>query len=209
MTQTATKAGEDAQKHIDEAYAAYLTHRELLVKQEFDTSRDCDRWTLTVSAGALGLSFTFLKDVVSPSHAHYLAVLGTAWVLLVLSVASTLVSVHLGHFAYHAFREALDKTASKHLGPSFWDEVPKAHSRCWQTKACRWAAWLGATFAVFGLLALLAFGILNYGAQGARNGEAESSDPARSASATATNTEASATATSTGGTATATAKAKP
>jgi hypothetical protein len=72
-----------------------------------------DRAVLTLSTASLGVSLTFIKDVVEPSAAILLPVLYTSWAMLTATVLITLIS----------FLEALRSIrASSHAAPRYFME---------------------------------------------------------------------------------------
>ena len=60
----------------DAALAAYRLH---LVAAEQKAQEDFDKTILSLSGGALGVSFVFLKDIVGPEHVAAPAWLFAAW----------------------------------------------------------------------------------------------------------------------------------
>lgn len=71
-----------------------------------------DKAILTLSAGALGLSLTFIKEIISVNKAIYLWLLGTSWTLLTLTILLTLISFLTSRLAFDRqidnFEAALD-----------------------------------------------------------------------------------------------------
>lgn len=139
----------------------YYTQREYLCKQEFETSRDCDKYTLAAAGAALGLSFTFLKDVVPLGTSVARGCLVAGWFLLVLGVGGTLLALHFGHAAHRAFRECLDDAASQGMDEKFMERTRSLQRRCWEDKLA-WAAGIaGLAATVLGTALLLLFVLIN------------------------------------------------
>ena len=67
-------------------------YRALLVQTWQKTQDDIDKAILSLSGGALGVSFVFLKDIVGPAGAHRSGFLFSAWVCWATSCALTLLS---------------------------------------------------------------------------------------------------------------------
>jgi hypothetical protein len=67
------------------------TRRDLLTRQLSNSER-YDGAILTLSTGALGISLTFIKDIVSVSEAKCLAILMASWWLFGLAIISTVIS---------------------------------------------------------------------------------------------------------------------
>ena len=67
-------------------------YRALLVQTWQKTQDDIDKAILSLSGGALGVSFVFLKDIVGPAGAHKSGFLFAAWISWATSCALTLLS---------------------------------------------------------------------------------------------------------------------
>src|SRR4051812_2387339 len=67
-------------------------YRALLVQTWQKTQDDIDKAILSLSGGALGVSFVFLKDIVGPVGAHKSGFLFAAWTCWATSCALTLLS---------------------------------------------------------------------------------------------------------------------
>lgn len=87
---------EAEKKKKDTAYDALL--REL----EADSQRSYDKAILTLSGGALGISFAFVKDIVGSAELAHPCRLLSAWIFWAASLTSTLIS-------FFTSREALAK----------------------------------------------------------------------------------------------------
>lgn len=89
-----------------EQYAALMTYRTSLVTAEQKLQEDLDKMIVSLSGGALGVSFIFLKDIVGgrPIAAHWL--LMAAWGLWAASIASVLLSYYVGSALY---RKSIDQ----------------------------------------------------------------------------------------------------
>ena len=70
-------------------YEVYLDERKLLVKAMLEQSKLFGTHILTLAAGALGLSLTFIKDLV-PNNPKVLFMLTIAWLGFWVSTCSTL-----------------------------------------------------------------------------------------------------------------------
>ena len=67
-------------------------YRALLVQTWQKTQDDIDKAILSLSGGALGVSFVFLKDIVGPAGTHKSGFLFAAWIAWTISCALTLLS---------------------------------------------------------------------------------------------------------------------
>ncbi len=92
----------DDQKNIDQLHE----YRTQLVEEDLKSQEDIDKTVLTLSGGALGISFVFLRDVVGDNPIIYLGFLFGAWIAWVLSLIVMLVSFYLSH---QAFRSAINQ----------------------------------------------------------------------------------------------------
>jgi len=76
----------------DLEYEVYLESRKSYVESKGKSSEMFDKSILTLAAGALGLSITFINQIVETINPDTLFWLGIAWVGLCLSILSTLIS---------------------------------------------------------------------------------------------------------------------
>jgi len=77
----------------------YTQTREDLLKRMLSNSENFDRAVLTLSSAALGLSVTFIKNIVDLSTAIYVPLLAVSWVMFVSAIIVTLVSFHISQWA--------------------------------------------------------------------------------------------------------------
>jgi hypothetical protein len=84
--------GDHEDKQQETKYQTYLDERHSLTAAEKESSLHFDKSILTLAAGALGLSLTFI-DKIAPHPAECtLYLLGLAWIFFSLSVLSSLIS---------------------------------------------------------------------------------------------------------------------
>ena len=76
-----------------EEYRSYLIKVEQKVQEEFD------RTVLSLSGGALGVSFAFVRDVVGPGPVVSTRVLFWSWVCWSVSMVLVLISFFTSHLA--------------------------------------------------------------------------------------------------------------
>lgn len=67
-------------------------YREVLVEADHQASLNYDKAVMTLSGGALGISITFLKDIVPVPIASTKTLLYISWIALSVSLASILIS---------------------------------------------------------------------------------------------------------------------
>lgn len=111
-----------------------------------------DKYLLTFSSGALGLSLTFIKDVAPIGQAVWIPSLFVSWVAFLLCLLVTLISFrisilalegmlpHLNEFYLNSNAEAFDK-----------------HRESWLTKAVEWLAWAGIILFICGVFFTMMF----------------------------------------------------
>lgn len=91
-------------------YKVYLEERKLLIDAEKESTRSLDKAILTLSAGALGLSLTFIRQIVPIIKEGTFFLLILAWGLFCVSILSTLFSFLTSQQAFARQREILDTT---------------------------------------------------------------------------------------------------
>jgi len=74
-------------------------YRKWLIAAEQKSQEDFDKTVLSLSGGALGISFVFLKDVIGPQPLVLSGFLIAAWLTWVFSTFSVLTSFYLSHLA--------------------------------------------------------------------------------------------------------------
>lgn len=127
--------------------AAYRTS---LIEAELSMQGEYDKSTLALSGGGLGVSFAYLKDVLSAAPTQHRWILLAAWTVWGLSIASTLLSFGT---SLRAIRRAIVEVDRRTIylsdAKSFW------------ALATRWFNWMAGIFFIVGLGLLIAFVILN------------------------------------------------
>jgi len=68
------------------------SYRDLLQELSIKSQDQYDKTLLTISTGALGLSFAFIKDIVNISSATNINFLTGSWICLTLSILCILIS---------------------------------------------------------------------------------------------------------------------
>lgn len=85
-------------------------YRQWLVAAEQKGQGDFDKTVLTLSGGALGVSFAFVKDIVGPDHIAKAMLLFGAWTSWALSCFAVLASFYVSSLA---LREAIKQCDDK------------------------------------------------------------------------------------------------
>lgn len=80
-------------------------YRRLLQELENKAQEEYDKTVILLSTGALGLSFTFLKDIVNLKDAHSMYLVVGAWICWAISASSVLYSFYTSR---SALRRAID-----------------------------------------------------------------------------------------------------
>lgn len=96
MTDQAGEANLATEPKKDEVDPEY---RQWLVAAEQKAQEDYDKTILTLSGGALGVSFAFVKDIIGENPIHNSSWLVLAWVLWALSTSAVLSSFFVSRLA--------------------------------------------------------------------------------------------------------------
>jgi hypothetical protein len=90
----------------DTALAEYRTH---LINAGQKAQEDFDKTVLSLSGGALGISFAFVKDVIGEDPIRISSLLFSAWIFWGLSVTSVLLSYYTSNLALRKTIEQVDE----------------------------------------------------------------------------------------------------
>ena len=83
-------------------------YRQWLVAAEQKGQADFDKTVLTLSGGALGISFAFVKDIIGPGQITQPLILLAAWICWALSCFAVLASFHYSNLAVRRAIEQCD-----------------------------------------------------------------------------------------------------
>ena len=86
-------------KETDKESDRLADYRKWIVAAEQKSQEDFDKTVLSLSGGALGISFTFLKDVIGSQPIALSGFLLAAWLTWAFSTFSVLTSYYLSHLA--------------------------------------------------------------------------------------------------------------
>lgn len=92
-------------------------YRRLLQELEIKAQEEYDKTVILLSTGALGLSFTFLKDIVNLKDAHSMDLMMAAWICWAISAASVLCSFYSSKKALGKAIDDLDKGVENDSNP--------------------------------------------------------------------------------------------
>lgn len=114
-TKSETGAEDAAKKMADEKSdaedaAALATYRQFLVEAEKQGQESFDKTVLSLSGGALGISFVFIKDVIGEHSIAYPLLLLLAWIFWALSALAILASFYTSN---RALRRAIEQCDDK------------------------------------------------------------------------------------------------
>lgn len=84
-------------------------YRNHLIAAEQKAQEDFDKTVLSLSGGALGISFAFIKDIVGAGQSHNTFLLLLSWVAWGFSISSVLMSYFFSHLALRRAIEQVDK----------------------------------------------------------------------------------------------------
>lgn len=97
------------EQNKQEEYQVYLEERKQLIAAERDTAQQFDKAILTLAAGALALSLTFITKIAPQPKSYSKWFLIGAWILFCLSLLSTLISFLTSQVACREQRNILDE----------------------------------------------------------------------------------------------------
>lgn len=151
---------EHAASPVADYYEPYVAERGGLNGSIRELAQTLDKSLLTLSAGAIGLSLAFLKDIVGAGPARAGAYLSVAWIALVVGIILVLVGMYLSQKGHERFVELLDSEAEKG-GAHFWTRVRAEQDKSPYRSCVGILSALSLLSFVVGLSALLYFAYSN------------------------------------------------
>jgi hypothetical protein len=139
------------------------SYRQYLVAAEQKSQEDFDKTILALSGGALGISFTFLKDVIASDPISHPWLLLSSWGAWGLSTFAVLFSFYLSHLALRKAIAQVDNGSIRKSKVGGWFA---------SATACLNAA--GAVLFLAGVLCMTAFAAFNF-TSGDKNGDTRQS----------------------------------
>jgi hypothetical protein len=140
----------------DRASALHDEYRRKIWDDIKSGSENFDKYLLTFSAGALGLSLSFFKDVVPLERATHIPALIWSWVFFVACILITLISFQISIKS----QGVMFFCANEYYLEGKKDAFDK-HLRSWSAKAVTTCAWAGIGFFVAGLVCTMIFVAVN------------------------------------------------
>lgn len=132
-----------------------LDDRKQSVLAERDTAQQFDKAILTLAAGALALSITFINQIAPQPKPYSIYWLIIAWSFFCLSLLSTLISFLTSQAACRKQRDILD------------EEILQSNKKCSNTKDNKAAFWTNLLnyfsigFFILGVILLIVFSAMN------------------------------------------------
>ena len=97
----------------------YLSERKSLIEAQLQSYISLDKWLLTLSGGAFGLSITFIKNIIPSEGSKVILVLFLAWLSFCLSLLSTLISFLTSQTAYSKQIEIIENDLEDNSNQQF------------------------------------------------------------------------------------------
>ena len=128
-----------------------MTYRDTLQRLAEQSQSDYDKAVMTLSGGALGVSFGYMKDIAGPPPYTHSLLLNLSWTAWTFSVIACLFSLGISALALHKEIAKIDADWSQDSrGPTIWNTV---------TIMLNWSG--GILFAV-GAFLMISFVALNH-----------------------------------------------
>jgi hypothetical protein len=139
----ADDAGDDDQVDDDTANS----YRDTLIKSMQASQDSYDKYVISLSSSALGVSFAFLDKLIDMVHAEHKPLLFLAWGLWAVAISATLISFYVSQ---RALEDALDQ----------WEETRQVSRSNWDNTTRLLNKISGISF-VMGILELILFVCIN------------------------------------------------
>ena len=145
---------EDNPMNENDEKDTYLKIRQLYDEAELEVSGRYDKWILTLSGGALGLSITFIEKIAKNPTPDTLFWLKFSWGCLVISLLAALLSLVTSQSAIRENRKELDLAYSEKRAPSL--SFPR-----WFTYITNGLNWGSLLLFILGVIFLCIFSFKN------------------------------------------------
>ena len=162
-------------------------YRKHLQAAEQKSQEDFDKTVLSLSGGALGISFVFLKDVIGPNPIVDPGLLFTAWVAWGISTFCVLASYYVSHLALRTAIRQIDNNTIRSEKAGGWYRTATAILNA-----------AGAVLFLVGVCAITLFANANLKNKEKSNGIAQGTTTTSAAASSAASTASKASGTSTG-----------
>ncbi len=99
-------------------------HRDFLVEAEQQVQDDFDKAVLSLSGGALGISFAFVRDIVGDQPLVSPELLFASWMAWGVSILFILVSIFTSQYAFgQAIKQIDNRVANARTAGGWWSTV--------------------------------------------------------------------------------------
>ena len=137
----------------DDERKEYLDERRLLVQAGQNSANQFDKAVIALSAGALGLSIVFVREIASPPTKETLGLLSYAWISFGVSLLSILLSFLLSQQALRRQSEILEK--------EYHNELNMVQTTNWPGRITRYLNWTSMFAFMIGVVFFAMFSIRN------------------------------------------------
>ena len=138
----------------DEVRQTYLDQRGMLIKEEYESAHRFDKILVTLSSGALGLSITFIKQMVPDNiPAKAKAALYLAWAGFICALLSILLGYLTSQAGMRKQRAILDN--------SYKTGESAKHKKNTPATLTKWLSWVSLAFFIIGVVCLAIFSYKN------------------------------------------------
>lgn len=144
----------NSNKKSDLNYKIYFEERKSLVEAKREQSQLFDKAILTLAGGALGLSLTFIKEIISSHKPVQIYWLILAWICFIVSMLSTLISFLTSQCACSTQIEILEESY-------FNDTNKKSENNKIAAKWTNCLNWISILTFIMGAFSLGVFSIVN------------------------------------------------
>ncbi len=134
-------------------YQVYLSETESLVDAEKASAQQFDKAILTLAAGALAISLTFINQIAPNPKSWTLYILFSAWLTFCFSILSTLISLLTSQLACSRQREILEN--------EFFETKQQQDAQNNPAKSTQILNWISIVSFIIGVLLLAIFSISN------------------------------------------------
>jgi len=153
MTGTLNENADETNTALQEYQVALREYRAFLISAEQKSQEDYDKTIITLSGGALGVSFAFVKDIVGSQSLTQPVWLCVAWIAWALSVTSVLASFYFSRLALRRTVAKFDKDLE-----SLYKDTPGGFF----TRTTQVLNILGGLLFLTGVVAMIIFVLVSY-----------------------------------------------
>lgn len=144
----------------DRARTEFLEYCKTL-QQAQGIGRDYDKWMLTLSGGAFGLSMLFLKDIVPVSRVQFVIFLLLAWLFFAVCLAAILLCMLISQRGSEQLLKIAEREYAREATEDLWDRVNRESARRPESRIVGCVNWLSWGSFLFGIVSLSIFAYLN------------------------------------------------